>query len=102
MADNGGVKVAHTAYQKWVKENGPEKRLPGLDYTPLQLFWIKLAQTWCIKFRPQILRELIVTNQHSPEEFRIKGSVSNSPEFAKDFQCPSGSHMNPTKKCIVW
>lgn len=102
MADNGGIKVSHVAYQKWIKENGSEKKLPGLSYTPLQLFWIKLAQTWCSKYRPQVLKELIVNDQHSPEEFRIRGSLSNSHEFAKDFQCPLGSKMNPVKKCSVW
>ncbi|XP_043483808.1 neprilysin-2-like [Leptopilina heterotoma] len=102
MADNGGIKVSHIAYKKWIKENGPEKKLPGLDYTPWQLFWIKLAQMWCTKYRPQVLKELIVNDQHSPEEFRIRGSLSNSPEFSKDFQCPIGSKMNPIKKCSVW
>ena len=51
IADNGGVLIAYRAYQKWVSKNGEEEKLPGLDYSTKQLFWISLAQTWCSAFR---------------------------------------------------
>ena len=34
--------------------------------------------------------------------FRVKGSLSNMEEFAKTFNCPAGSAMNPATKCEVW
>ena len=43
IADNGGVKVAHYAYQKYIDRMGPELKLPGLKYSPQQLFWISFA-----------------------------------------------------------
>lgn len=52
IADNGGIKESYRAYKKWIKENGAEKRLPGLEYTPEQLFWVSAAQTWCSVYRP--------------------------------------------------
>lgn len=52
IADNGGIKESYRAYKKWISENGVEKRLPGLEYTPEQLFWVSAAQTWCSVYRP--------------------------------------------------
>ncbi|XP_058793348.1 neprilysin-2-like isoform X4 [Phymastichus coffea] len=103
IADNGGIKQAYYAYNEWERRNGPqEPRLPGLEFTPQQMFWISTANTWCCKYRPQSLKMDITTGEHSPNEFRVIGPLSNMPEFSKDFNCPVGSRMNPEKKCSVW
>ncbi|KAL1513422.1 hypothetical protein ABEB36_002838 [Hypothenemus hampei] len=102
IADNGGVKEAYLAYQKWIKRNGVEPVLPGLEFSPNQMFWISAGTSWCAKYRPETLRLRILTGYHSPAQFRIYGPFSNSDEFAKDFNCPVGSKMNPRKKCQVW
>ncbi|XP_055324267.1 neprilysin-2-like [Sitodiplosis mosellana] len=102
IADNGGIKESYLAYLKWEEENGPELKLPGLDYTPQQMFWISAAQNWCAVDRPEILNIQITTDEHSPAQFRVLGPISNRKEFASDFNCPVGSPMNPAKKCEVW
>lgn len=102
IADNGGVKEAYYAYRNFVKKNGPELLLPGLNYTQEQLFWISSAQTWCAVTRPEFDKMLITTDVHSPNEFRVIGTISNMHEFAHDFTCKPGSRMNPVKKCEVW
>ncbi|XP_040072345.1 neprilysin-2-like [Ixodes scapularis] len=102
IADNGGIKEAFNAYKKWVKENGPEAGLPGLKYTPQQLFWISAANVWCSKDRPETLKLRILVDAHSPALFRVIGPTSNTPEFAAEFNCPVGSPMNPVNKCTVW
>ncbi|KAL7013331.1 hypothetical protein ACKWTF_015335 [Chironomus riparius] len=102
IADNGGVKEAYRAYQKFVAKNGPEKKLPGLKYTPNQLFWISEAQIWCSVYRPESMKLYIKINEHSPGQFRVLGPLSNMKEFSKDFNCPIGSPMNPAHKCEVW
>jgi membrane metallo-endopeptidase-like protein 1 len=102
IADNGGIKQAYLAYQKWVSKNGEEAVLPGLDYTPNQLFWLSAVQSWCSVYRTEILKILITTNDHPPSQFRMRGILSNMHEFSKDFNCAEGSPMNPVNKCKVW
>ncbi|XP_031827062.2 M13 family metallopeptidase neprilysin 2 isoform X1 [Nomia melanderi] len=102
IADNGGIKEAYLAYKKWVNRNYKESRLPGLPYTPEQLFWISAANTWCSKYRPEAMKLRITTGFHSLGKFRVLGPLSNMEEFSRDFSCPLGSKMNPQKKCAVW
>lgn len=102
IADNGGIKEAYRAYRRWTKDFGREAKLPGLQYSADQLFWISAANIWCGKFRPEVLKLRVNSGVHSPAKFRIIGPLSNSPEFASSFNCPIGSPMNPRKRCSVW
>ncbi|XP_043919104.1 endothelin-converting enzyme 1 isoform X1 [Protopterus annectens] len=102
IADNGGLKAAYQAYEKWLKKNGEEEMLPALGLTNYQLFFVGFAQVWCSVRTPESSHEGLVTDPHSPSHFRVIGSVSNSKEFSRHFKCPSGSPMNPKKKCEVW
>jgi len=40
IADNAGVKKAFRAYKAYVRDHKQEQMLPGLKYTPEQLFWL--------------------------------------------------------------
>jgi neprilysin len=122
IGDNGGIKQAYTAYKRWVTTHGEEQRLPGLDYSPDQLFWIAAAQSYCSVHRPgarvrmrvknfsstnkfhlsEAMKIRITTDYHSPDQFRVLGSFSNMVDFSKSFNCPLGSNMNPMKKCEIW
>ncbi|KAM9318079.1 endothelin-converting enzyme-like 1 [Pholidichthys leucotaenia] len=102
IADMGGLKLSYYAYQKWVREHGPERPLPGLKYTHEQLLFIAFAQNWCMKRRSQSIYLQLLTDKHAPEHYRVIGSVSQFDEFARVFHCPKGSPMNPLHKCSVW
>jgi len=104
IADNGGIKEAYRAYNSWVSRHGAEPRLPGVNYTPRQLFWVSAANVWCAKYRPKALKLRVLTGVHSPDQFRVQGPFSNMDDFSRDFNCPVGSNMNPPKenKCQVW
>lgn len=102
IADNGGIKEAYLAYNKWVERNGEEAYLPGLRYTGRQMFWVSAASIWCSKTRNEELQQLVVTDEHAPDKYRVIVPLSNMEYFAKDFKCPVGSKMNPEKKCRVW
>ena len=100
--NNGGIVAAYKAYRKWAATNELEPKLPGLDYTPEQLFWISSGQNFCAKFRKEKLIEYIKTHYLAPPEFRVLGSLRNNRDFSKDFNCPEGSPMNPAHKCEFW
>ncbi|XP_005997425.1 endothelin-converting enzyme-like 1 [Latimeria chalumnae] len=102
IADMGGLKLAYYAYQKWVREHGPEQPLPGLRYTHEQLLFIAFAQNWCMKRRSQSIYLQLLTDKHAPEHYRVIGSVSQFDEFGRVFHCPRDSLMNPLHKCAVW
>ena len=96
--------MAYLGYKNWKNRNMvTELLLPGLEYyTSEQIFWISAANSRCSKFRSESLKNRIITGQHSPDKFRVIGTLSNIKEFAKDFNCPVGSRMNPIIKCAMW
>ncbi|XP_070559983.1 neprilysin-1-like [Ptychodera flava] len=104
IADNGGLKEAYRSYRKMVDEtmDGEELRLPGIGLTQDQMLFVNFAQIWCSKYTEQGARHAILAGGHSPGRYRVEGSISNLPEFAKVFNCPASSPMNPDKKCTVW
>ena len=88
--------------QVYNNANWEEQRLPGLDLTPKQLFWITYGQFTCERFRDDALVEYLKTDVHSPGEFRLKGPLMNNKDFANDFGCQLGAPMNPLTKISVW
>lgn len=59
-------------------------------------------QNWCSLVRPKHYIQIILTDVHAPSKYRAMIPLQNRPEFAKAFQCPIGSPMNPERKCQVW
>ncbi|XP_023233706.1 neprilysin-2-like isoform X1 [Centruroides sculpturatus] len=103
IADNCGVRESYLAYRTWVSDHRiSEPKLPGLDYTPNQLFWISYATGWCSSYSRNNLRSRVLYDVHPPARNRILATLSNSKDFAKDFNCPVESPLNPTTKCTVW
>jgi len=107
LADNGGINRSLEAWKLSRKDkkkfNERNKALPGLsDFTAEQLFYVSFGQIYCEKRTPESLKHQILTNEHSPGKYRIIGTLSNNENFAKVFNCPKNSPMNPEKKCLIW
>ncbi|XP_031344647.1 neprilysin-2-like [Photinus pyralis] len=104
IADNGGFRVAYLGYKRWVKRNGKDPRLPILNYTGSQMFWIAAATTLgCSKQRVEYTEYNFYTSDpHPPKKVRVNFPLANTDYFANDFNCPKGSKMNPVDKCRVW
>jgi putative endopeptidase len=82
IADNGGLAIAYAAFKKTAQGKGNEK-IDG--FTPDQRFFLSHAQVWKIKIRPERLRMLTLTNEHSAPMWRVNGPVSNMPSFYAAF-----------------
>jgi len=102
IADNGGLREAFRAYEKYVALNGREPRLPGLEqYSPEQIFFLSFANTWCEQQNEQALKFQLKYDPHSPARYRVIGPLSNSADFVRHFQCPVGV-MNRSQKYVLW
>ncbi|KAF2882511.1 hypothetical protein ILUMI_23672 [Ignelater luminosus] len=104
VADNGGLRAAFEGYKRYqARTNSESLRLPGLpDVTTDQLFFLGFAQIWCGNSTLGALKGKLVEGVHSPNRIRVLGTLRNSKEFAKSWQCPVGSPMNPPNKCVLW
>ncbi len=90
IADNGGLAIAYTAFQK-TPEAHEDTLIDGL--TPDQRFFLSAAQIYMVKLRPQLLQMLINSDPHSPMEYRVNGPMSNMPAFYKAFDVKPGDKM---------
>ncbi len=101
-ADNGGLVLAYMAYMERAKKEGVDLTAKKDGYTPAQQFYIAYAQNWCENSRPEMVREQVLTDPHSPDHFRANGAIVNQPGFAAAFGCKVGSPMVPVNSCRVW
>jgi len=98
------------AYRAWKSQfdasfnNGNEYVLPGLNYTRDQLFFISFGRAWAQNINPQTAVQRVRTDPHSPNQYRVLGTLVNIPAFADAFNCPVGSKLNPPKEqqCRLW
>lgn len=108
IADNGGLKQAYRAYLQWLAAQPDAEaaeraeRMPGVEATGRQLFFLNFAQVWCGAMRPEAAVNKLKTAVHSPGMYRVIGTLSNSEEFAQVYGCAAGTPMNPEHKCRVW
>ena len=99
LADLGGTWLAYLAWKSATKDQDLQ---PIGGFTPDQRFFIGMAQWACGDERPESKRMNAILNEHSPDEYRINGVVSNMPEFGKAFACRVGQPMVHAHPCRVW
>ncbi len=101
IADLGGATLAFRAYQKSL-EGKERKTIDG--FSPEQRFFLGFAQIWGQNMSPEEARKRAVTDPHAAAQFRINGTVSNMPEFARAFECTTSSRMvrDAAKRCDIW
>jgi endothelin-converting enzyme len=99
---DSGIIQAYRAWKAQYKdslEDGNEYILPGLPYTREQLFFISFGRAWAQNIKPAAAVQRVRTDPHSPNNFRVDGTLYNVPEFAKAFSCPKGAKVSALELC---
>ncbi|HEU0224161.1 MAG TPA: M13 family metallopeptidase [Steroidobacteraceae bacterium] len=90
IGDLSGAAVAYAAYVASL--DGAEG--PVIDgFTGRQRFFLGYAQSWRTKWREGLMREIVLTDPHSPSEFRANGVVANMAEFYAAFGVREGDRL---------
>ncbi|KAJ3347134.1 hypothetical protein HDU91_006852 [Kappamyces sp. JEL0680] len=93
IADLGGVAVSFAAFVEFMQNTGRDKLPQNGNFTQEQQFYISWAQVWKNVIRDDALLNRLVTDVHSPGEFRVDGVLMNLPDFHKAFDIKQGDRM---------
>ncbi|XP_064633502.1 endothelin-converting enzyme 1-like isoform X2 [Lineus longissimus] len=97
-ADISGLKWAYQAYLQNVAVHSPaEKRLPGLDYTQSQLFFINAVQGMCSRSYTKLRSKNLDFSVA-----RVLGLVSQVSQIGDVFKCPYDSPLRSHNDCDIW
>jgi len=101
LADLGGLNVAYAAFKK-TKEGQSYKKIDG--FTPDQRFFLSWAQVWRSSQRPEMASQRILTDPHSPEQYRANAPVTNIDAWYTAFNVKPGDKMykKPEDRIKVW
>ncbi|WOI53772.1 M13 family metallopeptidase [Parvularcula sp. LCG005] len=101
IGDLGGLRMAYEAYK--LSLNGEEA--PVIDgYTGDQRFFMAWAQVWKRLYREDELKRRLVTDSHSPSEYRTNGIVRNMDPWydAFDVSPDDDLYLPPEERVQIW
>jgi putative endopeptidase len=104
IGDLGGLSVAYAAYQRFVKEKQGGKAPVIGGFTGDQRFFLSWAQLWRNVMTEGETRRRILSDAHSPGEFRVNGIVRNVDAWYKAFNVKPGDklYLPPEKRVRIW
>ena len=110
IGDLGGLSLAYRAYQISLDENGDgviseSEEAPVIDgFTGDQRFFMAWAQVWRAKYRDEAKRNQLLTDPHSPPEYRVNGIVRNFDEWYDAFGVTEEDelYLPPEQRIRIW
>jgi putative endopeptidase len=90
IADFGGIELGLDAFKKTQAYQKGEK-IGG--YTPLQRYFLGYALGWLYHQQEESLRSRLLSDVHSPAQWRVNGPFANIPEFYEAFHIQPGQPM---------
>ena len=102
IADLGGLNVAYDALQLYLKDHPNSSKV--YPDTINKLFFLSFARMWRQKSTPEYLKNLAKTDSHSPNIFRVNGTLENIDAFHKVFETKPGDKMYkaPEDRIKIW
>ncbi len=95
IADLSGMAIAYKAYM--MSLGGKDG--PVIDgYTSSQRFFLGWSQIWRRKYREQEMVKRLLTDPHSPSEFRANGPITNLDAFYEAFDVKPGDKLFKPKE----
>jgi putative endopeptidase len=101
IGDNGGLQVSLRAYE--LSLGGREAQaLDGLSGH--QRFFLGWAQAWRSQYRDEALRNLVLSDPHSPPRFRVNGVVRNMDAWYSAFGIGADAalYLPPDQRVTIW
>ena len=101
IGDLTGLTIGYKAYHMSLGN----KEAPVIDgLTGDQRFILGFAQIWRSKSRDEAMRRLVLTNPHSPPQFRANGPLRNFAPFYEIFQVKQGDgmYLPPEERVKIW
>jgi len=101
FADVAGLGASYEAY----KASLGGKPAPVINgFTGDQRFFLAYAHSWQGKAREGALRSQLLSNPHSPEQYRVNGIVRNMDEWYRAFGVKPGDklYLPPEERVHVW
>jgi putative endopeptidase len=107
IADQGGLRVAMTAFLDSQKKKGVDVEAEGAKidgFTPIQAFYLNYANLWAQNIREAEIRSLTTGDVHSLGENRVNVTLRNLEPFFKAFNITEGDKMyrTATDRIIIW
>jgi endothelin-converting enzyme/putative endopeptidase len=93
IGDLGGVQMAYAAYRRYLDAccDGEAEEIDGLSGD--QRFFLSWAQVWRALRREDSLRQQVLTDPHSPAQYRINGVVRNVDAWYQAFNVEPGEEL---------
>lgn len=102
IGDLGGVAVAYSALQMYLKDHGNPGLISG--FTQDQRFFMSWATVWRTKATEQYTVNQVKTDPHSPGYYRAFGPLVNQDAFYKAFDVKPGDKLYkaPNERIKIW
>ena len=101
IADLGGVVMGYEAFKKTSQFKKNEKIS---NFTPAQRYFLSYGYAWMVHAKDESISRQIMSDVHSPAQFRINGPLMNIAEFYKVFNVKPGNKMYVPEKdrVVIW